>query len=94
MAYRFYCDPLQPNYNITFTIFFFRNFLAYKWGMEVFRIAHDRVVKGRRDLLIVIRKDKIKAEKLPPDLRPYISKYKLPPDLRLYTVFVFQKNNL
>ena len=42
--------------------------------MEVFSIAHDRVVNGRTDLLIVILKEKINVEKLPADLRPYISK--------------------
>ena len=51
-----------------------RNFLAYKWGMEAFRIAHERVVHGRKDLLIVILKEKINVDKLPPDLRPYIRK--------------------
>ena len=38
-------------------------------------MAHDRVVNGRKDLLIVIQKEKINVSKLPPDLRPYISKY-------------------
>ena len=37
-------------------------------------IAHDRVVNGRKDLLIVIRKEKINVEKLPPNLIPYIRK--------------------
>ena len=54
---------------------FIRNFLAYKWGMEAFMIAHDRMVNGRKDLLIVILKEKINVNKLPPDLRVYISKY-------------------
>ena len=49
--------------------------MAYKWGMEAFRIAHDRVVEGRKDLLIVILKEKINVEKLPPDLRPYIRRF-------------------
>ena len=58
-------------------IFYFliRNFLAYKWGMEAFMIAHDRMVNGRKDLLIVILKEKINVDKLPVDLRVYISKY-------------------
>ena len=38
-------------------------------------IAHDQMVKGRKDLLIVILKEKIKVEKLPPDLRVYISNF-------------------
>ena len=49
--------------------------MAYKWGMEAFRITHDRVVEGRKDLLIVILKEKINVEKLPPDLRPYIRRF-------------------
>ena len=56
-------------------IFTFRNFLEYEWGMEAFMIAHDRVVNGRKDLLIVILKEKINAEKLPADLRVYIRKF-------------------
>ena len=40
--------------------------------MEAFSIAHDRVVNGRKDLLIVILKEKINVQKLPPDLRPNI----------------------
>ena len=55
-------------------------------------IAHDRMVNGRNDLLIVILKEKINVDKLPPDLRVYISKYRmkkinvdiLPLDLRRY----------
>ena len=35
-------------------------------------IAHDQVVNGRKDLLIVILKEKINVEKLPVNLRPYI----------------------
>ena len=42
--------------------------------MEAFMIAHDRVVNGRKDLLIVILKEKINVQKLPADLRPYIRK--------------------
>ena len=38
-------------------------------------IAHDRMVKGRKDLLIIILKKKINVDKLPPDLRAYISKH-------------------
>ena len=53
---------------------FFRNFLAYEWGMEAFMIAHDQMVKGRKDLLIVILKEKINIDKLPADLRVYIRK--------------------
>ena len=49
--------------------------MAYKWGMEAFMIAHDRMVNGRKDLLIVILKKKINVEKLPPDLKPYIRKF-------------------
>ena len=60
---------------LSLLLFSFRNFLAYKWGMETFRISHDRVVNGRKDLLIVILKEKINVEKLPPDLRPYIRKF-------------------
>ena len=52
-----------------------RNFLEYKWGMEAFMIAHDQMVKGRQDLLIVIMKEKINVEKLPPNLRVYIRKF-------------------
>ena len=37
-------------------------------------IAHDRMVNGRKDLLIVILKEKINVDKLPPDLRTYIRK--------------------
>ena len=55
--------------------FLIRNFLAYKWGMEAFMIAHDRMVNGRKDLLIVILKEKINVDRLPADLRVYISKY-------------------
>ena len=46
--------------------------MAYKWGMEAFKITHDRVVNGRKDLLIVILKENINVEKLPADLRVYI----------------------
>ena len=42
--------------------------------MEAFRIAHDRMVNGRKDLLIVILKEKINVDRLPADLRPYIRK--------------------
>ena len=35
-------------------------------------IAHDRVVNERKDLLIVILREKINVEKLPANLRPYI----------------------
>ena len=42
--------------------------------MEAFMIANDRVVKGRKDLLIVILKEKINLDKLPADLKTYISK--------------------
>ena len=38
-------------------------------------IAHDRVVNGRKDLLIMVLKEKINVEKLPPDLRAYVRKY-------------------
>ena len=41
-------------------------------------IAHDQMVKGRKDLLIVILKEKINIDKLPADLRVYIRKYNLP----------------
>ena len=47
-------------------------------------IAHDRVVSRQKDLLIVILKDKINAQKLPANLRPYIRKYKLLPNLKPY----------
>ena len=56
--------------------------------MEAFMIAHDRMVKGRKDLLIVILKEKINVDRLPADLRAYIRKYrrinvdKIPPDLK------------
>ena len=43
--------------------------------MEAFMIAHDQMVKGRRNLLIVILKEKINVEKLPADLRVYIRKF-------------------
>ena len=56
-------------------LLFHRNFLAYKWGMEAFMIAHDQMVKGRKDLLIVILKEKINVGKLPAALRVYISKF-------------------
>ena len=60
-------------------LFFFnislRNFLAYKWGMEAFMIAHDRMVNGRKDLLIVILKEKINVDRLPANLRVYIRKF-------------------
>ena len=55
--------------------FFISNFLEYKWGMEAFMIAHDRMVNGRKDLLIVILKEKINVDRLPADLRPYLSKF-------------------
>ena len=42
--------------------------------MEAFMIANDRVVKGRKDMLIVILKEKINLDKLPADLKTYISK--------------------
>ena len=38
-------------------------------------IAHDRMVNGRKDLLIVILKEKINVDRLPPDLRPYIRRF-------------------
>ena len=37
-------------------------------------IAHDRMVNGRKDLLIVILKERIEVDRLPADLRPYIRK--------------------
>ena len=43
--------------------------------MEAFMIAHDQMVKGRKDLLIVILKEKINIDKLPADLRVYIRKF-------------------
>ena len=49
--------------------------MAYKWGMEAFMIAHDRMVNGRKELLIVILKEKINVEKLPRDFRPYIREF-------------------
>ena len=55
--------------------FSIRNFLEYEWGMEAFMIAHDQMVKGRRNLLIVTLKEKINVEKLPADLRVYIRKF-------------------
>ena len=63
---------LEPNQMI---YFFISNFLAYKWGMQAFMIANDRMVNGRKDLLIVILKERINADRLPPDLRPYLSKF-------------------
>ena len=42
--------------------------------MEAFMISHDQMVKGRKDLLIVILKENINVKKLPADLRVYISK--------------------
>ena len=38
-------------------------------------MAHDRVVHGRKDLLIIILKEKMNLDNLPQDLRTYISKY-------------------
>ena len=38
-------------------------------------IAHDQMVKGRKDLLIVILKEKINVQKLPANLRVYIRKF-------------------
>ena len=61
--------------HLIFHLCFFRNFLAYEWGMEAFMIAHDQMVKGRKDLLIVILKEKINVDKLPADLRVYIRKF-------------------
>ena len=43
--------------------------------MEAFMIAHDRMVNGRKDLLIVILKENINVDRLPADLRPYIREY-------------------
>ena len=43
--------------------------------MEAFMIAHDRMVNGKKDLLIVILKEKINVDRLPADLRAYIRKY-------------------
>ena len=37
-------------------------------------IAHDQMVKGRKDLLIVILKENINVDKLPADLRVYVRK--------------------
>ena len=42
-------------------------------------IAHHRMVEGRKDLLIVILKEKINVEKLPPDLRVYLRKLTILP---------------
>ena len=49
------------------------NFLKYEWGLETFMIAHNRVVNGRHDLLIIILKEKMNLDNLPKDLRTYIS---------------------
>ena len=38
-------------------------------------IAHDQMVKGRKDLLIAILKEKINVQKLPANLRVYIRKF-------------------
>ena len=55
-------------------MFFPSNFTDYKWGMEAFLIAHDRVVNGRKNLLIIILKEKMNLDNLPQDLRTYIRK--------------------
>ena len=62
-------------FNLNNILYFLRNFLEYDWGMEAFMIAHDQMVKGRKDLLIVILKENINVDKLPADLRVYIRKY-------------------
>ena len=38
-------------------------------------IAHHRVVEGKKDLLIVILKEKINVDRLPANLRVYIRKF-------------------
>ena len=65
-----FSDTINKQFN-----FCIRNFLEYEWGMEAFMIAHDQMVKGRKDLLIVILKEKINVDKLPADLRVYIRKF-------------------
>ena len=40
-------------------------------------IAHDQMVNGRKDLLIVILKENINVDRLPADLRVYIRKLQL-----------------
>ena len=48
--------------------------MKYKWGMEAFMMAHDRVVnEGRKDLIIIILKEKMNIENLPQQLKTYIS---------------------
>ena len=44
-----------------------------KWDMETFMMAHERVVHGRKDLLIIILKEKMNMDTLPPELRTYLS---------------------
>ena len=43
--------------------------------MEAFLIAHHRVVNGRKDLLIIILKEKMNLDNLPPELKTYLRMY-------------------
>ena len=52
------------------------NFVEYNWGMEAFMIAHDRVINGRKDFLIIILKEKMNLDNLPAELRTYLRKLK------------------
>ena len=51
------------------------NFVQSKWGMEEFMIADEMMVNGRKDFLIVILKEQINMNKLPPELQTYLSKW-------------------
>ena len=42
--------------------------------MEEFMIADQMMVSGRKDFLIVILKEQINMDKLPPELQTYLSK--------------------
>ena len=46
-----------------------------KCGMEEFMIADEMMVNGRKDFLIVILKEQINMNKLPPELQTYLSKW-------------------
>ena len=61
--------------HVCFIHFLCSNFVQSKWGMEEFMIADAQMVNGRKDFLIVILKERMNMDKLPPELRTYLSEY-------------------
>ncbi len=55
-------------------VLFCSNFVQSAWGMEEFTLADAEVVNGRRDFLIVVLKERLNVDNLPPVLQTYMRK--------------------